>query len=119
MRTQSGYRFSLQFAAETEEQIRVGEFLERLGNRKSSVVVDALTTYLNANPKYETTDIQIKVQSHSSLRRDEIEALIRSIIEEKMEGKVLPLSSCSSQSEIESALDEDISSMLSNLSMFG
>ena len=50
MRTQGGYRFSLQFAAETEEQIRAGEFLERMGNRKSAIVVNAISHYLDANP---------------------------------------------------------------------
>ena len=40
MRTQGGYRFSLQFAADTEEQKRAGEFLERMGNRKSAIIVE-------------------------------------------------------------------------------
>lgn len=42
MRTNGGYRFSLQFAADTEEQIRAGEFLEKMGNRKSVMIVNAI-----------------------------------------------------------------------------
>ena len=119
MRTQGGYRFSLQFAADTEEQKRAGEFLERMGNRKSAIIVEALMTYLDANPKYESADIHIKVQSHSSLNREEIETLIRSIIEEKMKCGVLPASNSVDQSVMKSTLEDDITSMLSNLSMFG
>lgn len=120
MKTQTGYRFSLQFAAETEEQVRVGEFLERMGNRKSAVIIDALCQYLEANPSLEASDVQIKVQAHLSLARQEIESLIRKIIEERL-GKSIPESSSnnSSNRDMKLALEEDITSMLSNLSMFG
>ena len=50
MRNNGKYRFSLQFPAETEEQIQADELLERLGNRKSAVVVAALGEYLAAHP---------------------------------------------------------------------
>ncbi len=70
MRTQGGYRFSLQFAADTEEQKRAGEFLERMGNRKSAIIVEALMTYLDANPKYESADaapsITLNIYSHAN-----------------------------------------------------
>ena len=66
MRTQGGYRFSLQFAADTEEQKRAGEFLERMRNRKSAIIVEALMTYLDANPKYESADIHIKTWRRST-----------------------------------------------------
>ena len=42
MRTGSGYRFSLQFGADTESKIRIGELLEKLGNKKSALIVPAL-----------------------------------------------------------------------------
>ena len=50
VRNNGKYRFSLQFPAETEEQIQADELLERLGNRKSAVVVAALGEYLAAHP---------------------------------------------------------------------
>ncbi len=45
MKKDGKYRFSLQFSADSEEQVRAGELLERLGNRKSAVVVAALNDY--------------------------------------------------------------------------
>ena len=36
------YRYSLQWDAFSEEQIRAGQLMERLGNHKSKVVVPAL-----------------------------------------------------------------------------
>ena len=46
MKRDGKYRFSLQFRSETDEQVQAGELLERLGNRKSAVVVAALNAYI-------------------------------------------------------------------------
>lgn len=54
MRTGSGYRFSLQFGADTESKIRIGELLEKLGNKKSALIVPALIEYLEKHPELET-----------------------------------------------------------------
>ena len=45
------YRYSLQWAENTEEKIRAGELLERLGNRKSTVVIAALNAYMDVPPR--------------------------------------------------------------------
>ena len=42
MKKDGKYRFTLQFSSDTEEQIRAGELLERLGNKKSAIIVEAL-----------------------------------------------------------------------------
>lgn len=44
MKRDGKYRFSLQFGSETREQVQAGELLERLGNRKSAVVIDFQVT---------------------------------------------------------------------------
>lgn len=36
------YRYSLQFPDDSEKRIRAGELLEKLGNKKSAVIVAAL-----------------------------------------------------------------------------
>ena len=120
MKTETGYRFSLQFSSATEEQVRVGEFLEKLGNRKSAVVVEALIQYLSAKPNLEASEVQIKVQSHHSHGKKEIETLIRTIIEEKLSTSV-PTIPCNENTmkNTKLALEEDVSSMLGNLSLFG
>lgn len=119
MRTQGGYRFSLQFAADTEEQVRAGEFLERMGNRKSAIIVDALCRFLEENPKLESFDTKVKIQVNSPVKRQEIEAMIRSIIDEKLSESSFSAATGTSSANVRDALEEDISSMLSNLSMFG
>lgn len=45
------YRFSLQFGAGSEEQIRAGKLLEWLENKKSQIIVAALNEYMLAYPE--------------------------------------------------------------------
>lgn len=54
MRKNGSYRFSLQFPAKTDDQIRVGELLEHMGNRKSAVIVVALTAFIDSHPELLT-----------------------------------------------------------------
>ena len=51
MKRDGKYKFNLQFPSETEEQIRAGELLEKLGHQKSAVVVDALNAYILQHPE--------------------------------------------------------------------
>lgn len=118
MRTNSGYRFSLQFASDTEEQVRVGEFLEKMGNRKSVMVVNAISHYLDAYPDLANSGTEVKVQYNAPMRKDEIEKLIRSIIEEKLSNVSFQSSRCDSTLPDKQSLEEDVASMLGNLSMF-
>ena len=53
MKKDGKYRFSLQFGSDSEKQVRAGEFLERLGKKKSIVVVEALNDYLLAHPELQ------------------------------------------------------------------
>ena len=66
MRKNGKYRFTLQFPAETEEQIRAGELLERLGNRKSAVIIAALDEYLQAHPALQNPKCKVEVNATSS-----------------------------------------------------
>lgn len=119
MRTQGGYRFSLQFAAETEEQIRAGEFLERMGNRKSAIVVNAISHYLDANPELSASNTEVKIQVNAPVRKKEIESLIRSIIEERLGTMPSASVTVNSSLAVQESLEKDITSMLGNLAMFG
>lgn len=72
MRKNGKYRFSLQFPAETEEQIQAGELLERLGNRKSAVVVAALGEYLTAHPDLLSPECRVEIRRVQSLSSDSL-----------------------------------------------
>ena len=69
MKRDGVYRFNLQFPADTQEHIRVGEVLERLGKRKSSLVVAALGEYLDRHPQWETPEVRIKIEQQSAMWR--------------------------------------------------
>ena len=85
MKRDGVYRFNLQFPADTQEHIRVGEVLERLGKRKSSLVVAALGEYLDRHPQWETPEVRIKIEQQSALTREKLEELVRRLVEETKE----------------------------------
>ena len=116
MRKDGKYRFTLQFSANSEEQIRVGELLEKLGNRKSTIIVSALSDYINAHPELQSGYSRIEVKVAPAFDRNQMERLIRSIVEEKLsELHTIADTSMSGTSE---ALEEDITQMLDNLNIF-
>lgn len=116
MKRDGVYRFNLQFPADTQEHIRVGEVLERLGKRKSSLVVVALGEYLDRHPQWETPEVRIKIEQQSALTREKLEELVRRLVEEKLAS--LPVSSQEADLAVEEELDSDISQMLENLELF-
>ena len=118
MKQNGKYRFSLQFPAESNDQVCVGEFLERLGNRKSAVIVAALKEYLSNHPELCCPDTHIKVQVETEISRRSVEALIRSILDERLAELALDSSNKANTSAHREALEQDISVMLGNLDMF-
>ena len=115
------YRFSLQFGSETTEQVQAGEFLERLGNRKSAVVVAALNEFLTTHPEIaKTKDAPVSVKIEGGMRRDALEKLIRSLIDERIaHGQLLADSVTAPSEQIPEDLNENIAAMISNLDLFG
>ena len=81
MKSDGVYRFNLQFPVDTEERIRVGEVLERLGKRKSSLVVAALGEYLDRHPQWETPEVRVKIEQQSAMSREKLEELVRQLVE--------------------------------------
>lgn len=118
MKQKGKYRFSLQFPAESNDQIYVGEFLERLGNRKSAVIVAALKEYLSNHPELSCPDTHIKVQVETEISRRSVEELIRSILDERLAELALEPPGRAVPSVHQEALEQDISVMLGNLDMF-
>ena len=116
MRKDGKYRFTLQFSANSEEQIRVGELL---GNRKSTIIVSALSDYINAHPELQSGYSKIEVKVAPAFDRSQMERLIRSIVEEKLsELHTTETIADTSMSGTSEALEEDITKMLDNLDMF-
>lgn len=121
MKRDGKYRFSLQFGSETNEQVQAGEFLERLGNRKSAVVVAALNAFLAVHPELaKPTNAPVSVKIEGGMRRDALEQLIRSLIDERIaNGQLLADSVAAPSEQMQEELNENIAAMISNLELFG
>lgn len=147
MKKDGKYRFTLQFGSESEKQQRVGELLEKLGNRKSALVVEALNEYLAAHPQLQDPHCKIEVKLALDSSRRGIEEMVRGMVEEKLSafglaggmaemvpatkevemgvpgtdapGQVMP-SPGTSRSEMpeRDMLEADIAQMLDNLDLF-
>ena len=116
MRKDGKYRFTLQFSADNEDQIRVGELV---GNRKSTVIISALSDYIDTHPELQSGYSKIEVKVAPAFDRSQMERLIRSIVEEKLsELHTTETIADTSMSGTSEALEEDITKMLDNLDMF-
>ena len=127
------YRYSLQFPDDSEKRIRAGELLEKLGNKKSAVIVAALNEYLDNHPEFETQGLRIRIEQENGISRDKLERLIRTLIQEQLqhttepplnvqaveESSLIPsLEGERYKEEMPESLKEDITQMLANLDMF-
>lgn len=119
MKKDGKYRYSLQFGSDSAEEVRAGELLERLGNKKSSIVVAALNAYISAHPDLESPHCKIEITMGLRNNRESIKEMIREIVEEKL--KELPAAqppADSSEKEPADLLDADVAQMLDNLDLF-
>lgn len=117
MKADGKYRFNLQFPAETKEQIQVGELLERAGNRKSAIVIDALCLYLQNHPELLSGEAKIVVHHASPHDKDQLEQMIRKVVKEYFQTEADYRDSVFPASQ-EADMDDDISQMLDNLDLF-
>ena len=116
MKRDGVYRFNLQFPADTQEHIRVGEVLERLGKTEKQPGGGGLGGISRRHPQWETPEVRIKIEQQSALTREKLEELVRRLVEEKLAS--LPISSQEADPAVEEELDSDISQMLENLELF-
>lgn len=108
------YRFSLQFGAGTEEQIRAGELLERLGNKKSQIIVAALNEYMVVHPALGNRDCKLEIKSSPIYDEEYIKQVIEDIMQQKF-GNVKMEDNAET---IQENIADDITQMLDNIDMF-
>jgi hypothetical protein len=112
------YRFSLQWATDTEEKIQAGDFLESLGNRKSEFIIMAVTDYLIRNPEAIFNGRKHKIVVKQNFTIKHIRAILADMLEERSRHfEKTPYLSINPVSE---SLDNDIDidEMLNYLDMF-
>ena len=124
MKKDGKYRFSLQFPDTTEENRIVGELLERMGNRKSILIVDAVREYLLHHPELQEENCKIEISMTPAETPENLEQLVRQMVEEKIalyqtvNSTEYPPVENVSQMETKDNREEDISLMLDNLDFF-
>ena len=119
MKKDGKYRYTLQFGSETDEEYRAGELLERLGNKKSAVIIAALNEYLASHPELQSPYCKIEVKVGSNLNQSKMEQIIRTIVEEKMAMLQISGTATPKSEQVPEALEQDVATMLDNLDLFG
>jgi hypothetical protein len=118
LKSHDKYRFGLQWSSDTEDRRLAGELLERLGNRKSEVVVAALCDYARSHPEVLTART-VKLVINQSLTSDQLESMVKKLIAEKMAGLEVR-ETASERNSFQNSPQDDaaITSMLENLDIF-
>ncbi len=115
MKKNGKYRFTLQFGMDSEDEIRAGEILEKLGNKKSKILIAALNEYASNHPELNIGHDYQK-QNIISVPMDLLEIKIKEIlkrgIQETEVTETIPLSECCE------TLDPNLISMLDDLELF-
>jgi hypothetical protein len=87
---------------DTEERILAGEFLDRLGNRKSVFIIQLICDYLSAHPEAMNPKEAIKFIINTTAAGDALTEKIRAMIQSELAGKAAV------QPPIESSPEQEI-----------
>ena len=118
VRTPDKFRFTLQWNADTDEKVRAGDFLESLGNRKSELIVLALTEYIAAHPEMMSVGRKLKIEVKQNITADQVKVMVLAMIEEKLAG-ITTVERGAGASVGELMVSEtEIDEMLNNLDLF-
>ena len=120
MKSGDTYRFTLAWPMDTEERILAGEFLEKLGNKKSKFVVQLICDYITANPEIINPKETLKFIINSTPLGDMLTEKIQSMIQTELAGKIT-IQQFPNTSDLEQTVpntDESINDMFGNLDMW-
>lgn len=87
MKSGDTYRFSLSWPMDTEERILAGEFLNKLGNKKSRFLIQLICGYIGEHPEAMNPKETIKIIVNSTSAGDTLVDMIRTIIKTEFAGK--------------------------------
>ena len=119
MKSGDAYKFTLSWPMDTEERILAGEFLRKLGNKKSRLIVELICDYIKAHPEAVDQKETIKVILNSPSVGETLNDMIRSIIQSEFAGKFISRQQDETvQEKIPAQADESISDMLENLDIW-
>ena len=117
MKREGMYRFCIQFGADSEEEIRIGEMLESLGRKKSTVIISALLEYLQNHPEIESDGYHSRIKV-STVTLSSLEEQISKMIETKLSTMDFVSVPTQTASEQVKEVSQDIVDMLGDLDLF-
>ena len=85
MRRDDKYRFSLSWGRDTAEKIAVGDLLEKLKNRKSDLIVQAVWEYIGNHPEEMAENAKIVITVQSTPTDEQTLAKIQQMIDASVE----------------------------------
>lgn len=123
LRKDDKYRFSLQWSADTEERIRVGTFLELLGNKKSDFIVMAVMEYFQRHPEVVAPGAKIKITYQPLQTKEQlmetVRGMVKASVDEFLSGKVVvPAGDGQPPEEPSGPSEQDIDAMVAGLKFF-
>jgi len=118
MKSGDAYKFTLSWPMDTEEQILAGEYLGKLGNKKSKFIIQLICDYISATPEAINSEETLKFILNSTPIKETMTEMIKSIIKTELAGKMV-LQQSSDNSNIEQLnVDIDIDDMFENLEIW-
>ena len=124
MRRDDKYRFSLGWGRDTAEKIAVGDFLEKLKNRKSDLIVQAVWEDIGNHPEVMAENAKIVITVRSTPTDEQTFAKIQSMIDAALESLKdnmkyqIEQENRSGQEEPTGPNQQDLDDMLDNLTIF-
>jgi hypothetical protein len=85
LRRDDKYRFSLSWGRDTAEKIAVGDLLEKLKNRKSDLIVQAVWEYIGNHPEVMAENAKIVITVQSTPTDEQTLAKIQQMIDASVE----------------------------------
>ena len=124
MRRDDKYRFSLSRGRDTAEKIAVGDLLEKLKNRKSDLIVQAVWEYIGNHPEVMAENAKIVITVQSTPTDEQTLAKIQQMIDASVERlKDSMKFQIQQEKQVEQAAptvlnQQDLDDMLDNLTIF-
>jgi len=84
MGTPDKYRFTIQWGADSADKIQAGETLKNLGNRKSRLIVEAVTAYIKINPESLSSRYKFHSAVEPAVTQSQVETIVRNMINARL-----------------------------------
>ena len=120
MGTPDKYRFTVQWAADTVDKIRIGEALKGLGNKKSRLIVEAVSEYIKEHPESLSPGYKYHPSVEPALTQNQIREIVRDLIDARLaNANIMPFANyIGNPCDQNTAGNDDIDAMIQNLDMF-